>query len=271
MVKLFREKLGISDVWVSSNDKLSDFYASSWQRGDSPVPLLVVRVLLATVALAILIWSVAEGPSPFWLVYLTNWGLLLVTMMLISGLVVSIVIVNKKPYETMELPWYVSMYWLLYNVAVSIAIMITALYWILLYDSGTFESRRMFWLDLSTHGFNSCLAFIEVVVSRTPVRILHFYQPLGVGLWYAAFTGIYYIAGGTDGNGNHFIYEILDWKYGKRSGSIVGISVVGLIVIYILLWLLALARDKISTTYIRTTSHNLQTTTPDEILHTRIV
>lgn len=57
---------------------------------------------------------------------------------------------------------------------------------------------RAFWLDVSTHGFASCLAMAELLMSRTPVRFLHVYQPLGMGLWYAAFSGIYYAAGGTD-------------------------------------------------------------------------
>lgn len=56
----------------------------------------------------------------------------------------------------------------------------------------------MFWLDLATHGFNSCVAVVELFCARTPMRFLHLYQPLGVGLWYAAFTAIYYAAGGTD-------------------------------------------------------------------------
>lgn len=60
------------------------------------------------------------------------------------------------------------------------------------------QSPAQFWLDVATHGFNSCVAFIEVVVSRTPHRLLHIYQPLGIGVWYAAFSAIYYAAGGTD-------------------------------------------------------------------------
>ncbi|XP_063838998.1 protein rolling stone-like [Ostrinia nubilalis] len=274
MVKLFRDSVTLSDIWVSSNGKLSDFYASSWQRGDSALPLLVLRLLLAAAAVGILAWSVAEGASPYWLIYLTNWGLLMVTMMTLSGLLVSGIIFVKKPSETSDsdIPWYISMYWLLYNSAVSLAIMITALYWILLYDSElSAESPRMFWLDLSTHGFNSCIAFLEVALSRTPVRFLNFYQPLGIGLWYAAFTAIYYAAGGTDAMGNHYIYEILDWKYGKRAGGIVGISIAGLLAIYALLWALALCRDKASTSLVRTTSQALQATPPDDILHTRIV
>lgn len=98
MVKCYRKTVALSDLWVSGNDKLSDFYASSWQRGDSPVPLLVLRLILAAVAVGVLIWSVVEGANPYWLIYLTNWGMLLVTMMVLSGALVSLMAVCKSPH-----------------------------------------------------------------------------------------------------------------------------------------------------------------------------
>lgn len=55
-----------------------------------------------------------------------------------------------------------------------------------------------FYLEIVTHGVNSVIVVTEVLASRTPVRLMHIYQPLGLGLWYAAFSYIYYAAGGTD-------------------------------------------------------------------------
>ncbi|KOB64454.1 Rolling stone, partial [Operophtera brumata] len=134
MVKCYRKTVSLSDLWVSCNEKLSDFHASSWQRGDSPIPLLVVRLILAAVAVGLLTWSLVEAPSPYWLVYLTNWGLLLVTMLMLSGVLVSWMAVTKTPHDSNELPWYSSMYWLFFNISIPTALLITALYWILLYD-----------------------------------------------------------------------------------------------------------------------------------------
>ncbi|XP_059051170.1 protein rolling stone-like [Achroia grisella] len=274
MVKCYRKTVSLSDIWVSSNDKVSDFYASSWQRGESPLPLLVVRVLLAAVALGILVFSLTSGASPYWPIYLTNWGLIMLTMMTLSGLIVSWVAVCKSTFkETSDLPWYVSTYWFLYNIAVSNALIITVLFWSLLYKSENYEDDddgRLFWLDISTHAINSCVALTEVLASRTPVRLLHFYQPLSIGLWYAAFTAVYYAADGTDGNGNPYIYEVLDWNEGNRAGAIVAASAAGLLVIYLMVWGLAFCRDKISISLIRTISHNLPTV-PDTRLDTRIL
>lgn len=57
---------------------------------------------------------------------------------------------------------------------------------------------RAFWLDVSTHGITSCVVLAELLLARTPVRLLHLYLPLSMGLWYAAFSAIFYMAGGTD-------------------------------------------------------------------------
>lgn len=74
--------------------------------------------------------------------------------------------------------------------------------------------------------------------------------------------------------GNPFIYEILDWRQGRRAGSIVGISMGGLIAIYIALWVCVICRDKLSTSFVviplaRSTSQDLQKAA--EKIHTRIV
>ncbi|CAK1602287.1 unnamed protein product [Parnassius mnemosyne] len=265
MVKCSRKSFSLSNLWVSSHDKLSDFYLSSWQRGESPVPMLAVRLILAAVATGILIWSLASALNPYWLVYLTNWGLLLVTMLTLSGLLVSCITICTTVSDGAELPWFISMYWFIYNIAISIAIMITALYWILLFDPEQREEEAPadFWLDVATHGVNSCIAVVELLASRTPVRLLHMYQPLGVGLWYAAFSGVYYAAGGTDSLGNPFIYEVLDWRQGTRAGAVVAASAACLIILYLVIWGTAFCRDKLSLSIIRTTSHTLPMTPQD--------
>uniref|UniRef100_A0A2A4JU90 Uncharacterized protein n=1 Tax=Heliothis virescens TaxID=7102 RepID=A0A2A4JU90_HELVI len=271
MVKFYRKSVSLSALWVSTNERLSDFYASSWQRGESPIPMLVVRLMLMGMALAILIWSLVEAPNPHWLIYLTNWGLMLDVGMLLCGLIVSSSALYNRPSEEKALPWYASMHWAVFNIAVTLSIMITTLYWVLLYNPALRSemTTRAFWLDVSTHGIASCLMVVELVLSRTPVRFLHVYQPLGMGLWYAVFSAIYYAAGGTDINGNPFIYEVLDWSQGKRTGIVVAASMAGLIVVYTFVWAIALCRDKLSSILIRTTSHNLAAAPPDR--HTRII
>ncbi|KAJ8735755.1 hypothetical protein PYW07_007375 [Mythimna separata] len=265
MVKIYRKSVSLSGLWVSTNERLSDFYASSWQRGESPLPMLVARLVLAGVAMAILLWSLIEAPNPYWLIYLTNWGLLLDVGMLICGIIVSLEVIYNKPYDIKELPWYASLYWAVFNIAITLSIMITSLYWLLLYDPNLREEMgaRAFWLDVSTHGITSVVCLAELLLSRTPVRLLHLYQPLSMGLWYAVFSAIFFVVGGTDINGNHFIYDVLDWGQGKRTSIVVAASMAGLVIVYAFVWGVALCRDRLSTLLVRTTSHDLPAAPPD--------
>lgn len=61
------------------------------------MPLLIARLLLAAFALAILTWSLIESANPYWLLYLTSWGMLLVAAMMMSGIIVSLAFLCKKP------------------------------------------------------------------------------------------------------------------------------------------------------------------------------
>ncbi|GBP88035.1 Protein rolling stone [Eumeta japonica] len=160
------------------------------------------------------------------------------------------------------LPWYISMYWLMFNITVTIAVVITLLYWILLFDAEFEQSARALGLDVTTHALNSVFALAELFASRTPVKLVHIYQPLGVGLWYAAFSVIYYIAGGTDSMGNPFIYEVLYWGDGTRAGIVVAAATGGLLVVYVCLWAFARLRNYLSERCIRTTSADLPLAPP---------
>lgn len=53
--------------------------------------------------------------------------------------------------------------------------------------------------NILTHAFNSIVMFIDIWIVAYPIRLLHFVQPISFGLVYLLFSGIYYLAGGTDG------------------------------------------------------------------------
>ncbi|KAI8436185.1 hypothetical protein MSG28_004261 [Choristoneura fumiferana] len=141
---------------------------TTWQRRGSPLPLLFFRLVLAAASVGFLVWSLTSGQSglsPLWLIYLTNWGLVMVTAMAVSGFFVSAMIAYKRP------------------------------------DTMVYATTAAFWLDVAVHGFNSVISVGELVISRTPVRWLHVYQPLLVAAVYVAFSGIYYATDGTNGVG----------------------------------------------------------------------
>ncbi|XP_061709169.1 protein rolling stone-like [Cydia pomonella] len=245
------------------DEHLRKFYTSSWQQSDSPLAMLILRALESTLALGILLWSLIEAAVPQWLVYLTTWGIILVFAMGASGLFVSICALKKKLPEVGKPPWYVTMYWVLYNISVTLAIVVTMLYWRLLSKNASKYSihDRYFWLETSLHGFNAVLVLIELLASRTPVRLAHIYQPLLLGVVYTVFSKIYQKAGGTGADGEPYIYKFLDWSEPQVSfTTTIGTAIITIFV-YVFLWAFAFARDVLSriccSTRHRTTEHSV--------------
>ena len=96
------------------------------------------------------------------------------------------------------------------------------------------------YLNIFLHGVNSFTCLIDIFISARPWKLLHFLYPICFGTYYAAFSLIYWGAGGlgvcykyrTDTATVHsnnmwcdpFIYPILDWQNnpGLAAGVIVG-------------------------------------------------
>lgn len=53
-------------------------------------------------------------------------------------------------------------------------------------------------LNIMVHVFNSVIMFIDLAIVGHPIKLSHAYWTTGVGVVYAIFTGIYFLAGGTD-------------------------------------------------------------------------
>ncbi len=116
-----------------------------------------------------------------------------------------------------NISWYVKVVWFLYVSGGTLAFMVTAGYWVIVYDSDEEE------LDVATvhvHGINLILVLIDLLVSRIPYQLLHFFYPSLIAAIYIAFTGVYFAAGGEGLNGNEHIYDSLD--YGDSPGSATG-------------------------------------------------
>ncbi|XP_061729259.1 protein rolling stone-like [Cydia pomonella] len=261
---MFLRKIRCSDLWVSSHDKSSDFYLCAWQRGASPWPLLWVRAALAAAGAAVLAWSLAGGggASPRWPIYLTNWGLLLLEGAALAGLLVSCRAVCRRPPEESTTAW-MSLYWVLFNVAQTVALAITVLYWLLLYDPETtvYPTAEALGRDVATHALNSALTLAELLAARTPARALHAWQPLLLATAYAAFSAVYYAAGGTNIFGESFIYPVLDWSTPAAAGAVAGASLAGALVLHVLVCVLARARSAAATALMRPGDRDLDSAT----------
>ncbi|CAB3241030.1 unnamed protein product [Arctia plantaginis] len=149
--------------------------------------------------------------------------------------------------EGSRLPWYTKTYWIFINIATPIAFFITIFYWIFLADIGTDGASSInLVLDLFIHLVNSLLMLALVLVSRHPVRILHFYWPVGVAIIYMIFTIIFHFAGGLSPFGTSYIYPMLNWDEPGITVVVVLGSALGLIIMQILVVIITLARDRLT-------------------------
>lgn len=125
--------------------------------------------------------------------------------------------------KTDHTTWYQKIQWFLFNIGTEMAFCVLLLYWSLLYRGGPVDG-----INANTHLTNGLIALVDLWVSGTPVQILHFIYLQVFGVVYAVFTGIYYVAGGTNIGGQPYIYPVLDYENGTALA--VGIEV-GVVVV----------------------------------------
>lgn len=103
--------------------------------------------------------------------------------------------------------WYLKVTWLLYAIAANNSILITAVFWTLLYNGyGVGE------LDITFHLLNSVFMLGETFLSSIPVQLLHVVYAVLYASAYCLFTVLYWFLGGRGVFGNRYIYPILDYS-----------------------------------------------------------
>lgn len=100
--------------------------------------------------------------------------------------------------------------WLLYNLIVISAIVVTIGYFTYIYI--TDMETEPTWLteigNLHRHGFNSIVAIVDIVLLAYPVRILHFVYTAIYGWLYALVTFIYWLQNPSE----NIIYQEIDYN-----------------------------------------------------------
>lgn len=195
-----------------------------------------------------LAWLIVSGfhhanGGPKFFIFLTNWsflawnGYLIISAISVSFKMSMIYCCKKaynerllhapKPYIDIDIPvgccgresdatsWYHKVQWLFVYLGAESAVLVSILYWALLYSGGSVDG-----VNANTHLVNAIFALIDVFFSGIPVRILHFAYPAIIGGGYAVFSGIYFAAGGTNVQGDSFIYPVLDYE--ENPGSAIG-------------------------------------------------
>ncbi|BFZ08908.1 hypothetical protein BsWGS_11946 [Bradybaena similaris] len=175
------------------------------------------------------------GAGAKWLIYLTNLSYLILTVQSILHLVIVIIYICREKssgsldYAQGSIQWYMKALWLLTTVGFDIAIIVTVLFWSLVFK----ELNSI--VTVMVHGVNSLYVLLDIFIIATPVRLLHFIHPVIYGAAYIIFTVIYHVAHGTGPSSEPYIYKALDWS---NPGPAIGISLGSLIVAIPLIHLL---------------------------------
>ncbi|XP_039755992.1 uncharacterized protein LOC120630762 [Pararge aegeria] len=234
----------------------SDFYISVWQKSRSTVPLLLWRALLLIISLAIIITSfscyiTSAFSVGYWFIYLTHWGLVLLVASTGFGVATSASVYFYGPLSAdLKLPWYVKTFWVLHNVSVPVAFLITIFYWTVLYDAD-FQEEMDRRLNIAVHAVNTLIMLLMLLSSSHPTRFLHMIHPFLFALTYMVFGIIYYHAGGINQLGDRWIYAVVNWS--EPGPTILVVFVTGLLLISLHLVTIGLsvARDALAKRIIR--------------------
>lgn len=106
-----------------------------------------------------------------------------------------------------QVPWYIRLDWLLYNVSSVAAIIVTVVFFSTLYRLLN-PNGGLDWKDGTMHLSNSILVLVDVSLCAIPVRLLHGFYCLIYGLLYMIFSIIYWAL-----DHNNVIYpRVLDWN-----------------------------------------------------------
>ncbi|XP_034830462.1 protein rolling stone-like [Maniola hyperantus] len=238
------------------HSKPSHFYTSVWQSTRSSVPLLLWRALLLLISVAIVITSFtfyikSQVSVGYWFIFLTHWGLVLMIASTGFGVATSARVYFYGPISAdLNLPWYVKTFWVLHNVAVPVAFLITVFYWTLLF-SVDFQEEMDRGLDIAVHAVNTVTMLLLLMSSSHPTRFLHMIHPFLFALTYVVFSVIYYLAGGINPLGEPWIYPVVNWAKPGTAILVVFVTGVLLIVLHFVTVGLAAGRDALANRIMR--------------------
>ncbi|XP_055848520.1 protein rolling stone [Episyrphus balteatus] len=239
----------VSKLWNSCFPEFSsehvhrhNFYLCQWQRNTQVrIVYLFYRWITAITCLAALVCSLLdigrteeqfEHHYAKWWIYLTHWGLLACTIQAWLGawIVTQGMMVEREDFEIVrqaKKSRLHHLYWVMYTVATVYSFIITMCYWLLVHNP---EIHRVDALNIMVHVFNSVIMLTDLAIVGHPIKLSHAYWTMGIGLSYAIFTGIYFLAGGTDRKNQTAIYPLLDWT---KPGKAIVVTVCAVLFVFV--------------------------------------
>ena len=113
---------------------------------------------------------------------------------------------ESREEDALRLPQKI--FWLFYIISANAGLLVTAGYWTVLFEVDEPVDAN----NITKHAINSVFMVIDTFLSSIPVRLFHSVYPLLYIIVYLAFTVVYWQLGGTNIQGQPYIYSLLDYN-----------------------------------------------------------
>lgn len=221
-----------ADPWDPSHR-----FETSWLL--PPWALFACRALISLYCFITQIYNLAHAGSRAarlefsYFTVLTYWGIAFYTLFAAIHTFTYIKRASHRPLLADFPPILRALHSLLYSTIVVFPIIVTAVYWAILFDPAIgFPDTHAVWTNTSRHAMNTGFAAFEILIPRTnPMPWIHILWNI---LMLAGYLGVAYITHETEGC---YTYAFLDPKNGSKllAGYIVGIAA-GSAVLFAIIW-----------------------------------
>ncbi|XP_062401100.1 protein rolling stone [Sardina pilchardus] len=135
--------------------------------------------------------------------------------------------------------------WLLQVLVSTFSLAVSLLYWSINYPVSRHPIRPF---SINLHVVNSVQVLLELVLSSTPVHLVHYLYLLAAGVLYLLFTLVFWLGGFTNMNGQPYVYRVLDFGGHPVLAALctLGFSLVCLPLFHFVLWNVHLLRERLA-------------------------
>ncbi|XP_011679919.2 protein rolling stone [Strongylocentrotus purpuratus] len=166
------------------------------------------------------------------LIYLTNWTYMLVTVYLCTASINVLLnfVLDHRGLDGSHDGFHRirnQLQWLLFNIAITSSIIVTLVYWPILRPMIPEDMKPPLYLDMSIHLFTSIFCLLDLFITKVTIKFHHVIYPALYLIVYGLFAIFYWVAGGTDPYGDLYIYPIIDFENapGIAAATMIGIVV----------------------------------------------
>mmetsp|Transcript_68387 Transcript_68387/g.164137 ORF Transcript_68387/g.164137 Transcript_68387/m.164137 type:complete len:304 (-) Transcript_68387:254-1165(-) len=191
--------------------------------------LLLGRAVLLATWSSTVAWSLHDWgksyPHTYWFIKFTHWGATIEFVYFSCLLFTTIMAMCSRHRQSLDAgtPEFVKVTWFLGSLMPAVTIFITVFYW-------AFANPELQVIQFAMHGLNYLLVLTDLLFTSQPFYLKHVWTSMLVGVSYALFSYVYYVAGGLHPNMmSMYIYMRLDWNEGLVTFVlfVVAISIAG--------------------------------------------